>query len=141
LRTGWNSYVAIHMLDTNVASALIKGKDATVLDHLAKMAVGEVVISVVTDAELRYGLIKCGSPEGLSMRIHAFLQRIEVVEWNSVVAQTYGECRTKWEAKGISLSAFDLLIAAHAVAVNAILVSCDNAFSRCGAPLRLKRWR
>ena len=119
-----------YLLDTNIASLIIKGRDTAVIEHLASKAVGDVVISVITEAEILYGLAKCGHPPKLQSRILSFLNHVPVIPWDSNCADTYAELRCVVEAKGFSLSHNDMLIAAHAIAVGAVLISRDKAFAR-----------
>ena len=122
-----------YMLDTNVVSHIMQGRDAELLAHLTKVPVGQVVMSSVTLAELEYGLHRKGRPPRLRNALTQVLLRIDVLPWDEDVATCYGEFCVKLEAQGINLSDFDMMIAAHAVAVNAILVSRDKAFAQVPA--------
>jgi tRNA(fMet)-specific endonuclease VapC len=82
-----------YLLDTNVASHVIKGDVAHVRERLRQVPIGEVAISVVTEAEFRHGLAKRGHPEGLARRVHGFLIRVDVLPWTSGAALAYGSLR------------------------------------------------
>ena len=97
-------------------------------------------MSSVTLAELEYGLHRKGQPVRLKSALTQVLLRIDVLPWDEKVATCYGEFCSTLEAQGINLSDFDMMIAAHAVAVDAILVSRDKAFGRVGDRLRLDVW-
>jgi tRNA(fMet)-specific endonuclease VapC len=133
-----------YMLDTNVVSHIMQGRDAELLAHLTKVPVGQVVMSSVTLAELEYGLHRKGRPPRLRNALTQVLLRIDVLPWDEDVATCYGEFCATLEAQGVNLSDFDMMIAAHAVAVNAILVSRDKAFAQVPAGenqyLRLEIW-
>jgi tRNA(fMet)-specific endonuclease VapC len=129
-----------HLLDTNIVSHVIRGDEPRVRERLQGLAVGAVVISAVTEAELRYGLARRGHPEGLVQRVQAFLVRVEILPWDSAAAQAYGTMRAACEAAGTVLAALDMMIAAHALAANAILVSRDRAFARVGGGLLVESW-
>jgi tRNA(fMet)-specific endonuclease VapC len=133
-----------YMLDTNVVSHIMQGRDAELLAHLTKVPVGQVVMSSVTLAELKYGLHRKGRPPRLQNALTQVLLRIDVLPWDEDVATCYGEFCATLEAQGINLSDFDMMIAAHAVAVNAILVSRDKAFAQVPAGenqnLRMESW-
>ncbi len=131
---------SVHLLDTNIVSHVIRGDEPLVRERLQSLAIGTVAISVVTEAELLYGLARRGHPSGLSQRVHAFLVRVEILPWDSVAAQSYATLRTACEAAGAVLSSLDMMIAAHALSVNAILVSRDRAFARAPGGLRLESW-
>ncbi len=129
-----------YMLDTNVVSHIMQGRDAPLLDRLAAVPVGQAVISSVTLAELEYGLHRKGQPSRLRNAMTQVLLRMDVMPWDEKVATCYGGFCAALEAKGISLSDFDMMIAAHAVAVNATLVSRDKAFVQVTERLRLEIW-
>jgi tRNA(fMet)-specific endonuclease VapC len=66
--------------------------------------------------------------------------RVDVLPWTQSVAACYGELCSSLEKKGINLSNFDMMIAAHAISMNVILVSRDKAFSKLGSRLKLEVW-
>ena len=72
--------------------------------------------------------------------MHEFLIRVDILPWNHDVATVYGDLRAKCEAARITLSPLDMMIAAHANAVDAILVTRDKAFSRIPEGLRIENW-
>lgn len=129
-----------YMLDTSVASHVIKGDIPRIREKLISFPIESIVISSVTQAELLYGLAKRSYPKGLSARVHEFLIRVDVLPWDHEVASVYGGLRAKCEASGISLSPLDMMIAAHAKTVNAVLVTRDKAFSRIPDGLRVESW-
>ena len=128
------------MLDTNVVSQIMQGRETRLLDRLSSVAVGEVVISSITLAELEYGLHRKGQAERLRSAMTQFLLRVDVLPWDEKVAVCYGAFCVKLEKQGINLSDFDMMIAAHAVATDAILVSRDKAFAQITDGLQLAIW-
>lgn len=129
-----------YMLDTNVVSHIMQGRDAQLLARLTQLSVGQVVMSSVTLAELEYGLHRKGQPVRLKNALTQVLLRMDVLPWDERVVTCYGEFCSTLEAQGINLSDFDMMIAAHAVAVDATLVSRDKAFGQVGDRLRLEVW-
>jgi tRNA(fMet)-specific endonuclease VapC len=130
-----------YLLDTNVISHIMQGRDAELLERLTKLPVGQVVMSSVTLAELEYGLHRKGQPVRLRNALTQVLLRMDVLPWDDEVATCYGEFCVTLEAQGINLSDFDMMIAAHAVAANATLVSRDKAFAQVPRRrLRLEIW-
>ncbi len=128
------------MLDTNIASHIIKGNIPIVLKRLAAVPMTDIAISVITEAELRYGVVKRGTPQGLATRVHEFLIRVEVLPWTQGVALAYGDLRVSCEAAGVTLAPMDMMIAAHAMAIRAILVTRDRAFGFVPDGLILEDW-
>lgn len=130
-----------YLLDTNVISHIMQGRDAQLLARLTRLPVGQVVMSSVTLAELEYGLHRKGQPVRLRNALTQVLLRLDVLPWDEQVATCYGEFCNTLEARGINLSDFDMMIAAHAVAVSATLVSRDKAFAQVPEErLRLEIW-
>ena len=130
-----------YLLDTNVVSHIMQGRDADLLARLMQLPVGRAVLSSITLAELEYGLHRKGQPQRLRNALTQILLRMDVLSWDESVATCYGEFCSALESQGINLSDFDMMIAAHAVAVDAILVSRDKAFAQVPAErLSLEIW-
>ena len=129
-----------YMLDTNIVSHVMQGRDAGLLEKLARIPMGSAVMSSVTLAELLYGLHRKGQPPRLKNAMEQVLLRIDVLPWGEPEAQTYGALCAQLEAKGISLSDMDMMIAAHAVTVGTTLVSRDKAFGQMPERLTVEVW-
>ena len=129
-----------YMLDTNIVSHIMQGRDAALLMRLTAVPVGQVVMSCVTLAELEYGIHRKGQPERLRNAMTQVLLRIDVLPWDEPAARCYGELCATLESRGINLSDLDMMIAAHAVTVGATLVSRDKAFLQLADRLTLDIW-
>ena len=99
----------------------------------------EVGISVITEAELRFGVARLPAAVRLRTLVEEFLLRVEVLPWNSVAAQHYAEIRTALERSGKPMGNMDMLIAAQALAAEAVLVTHDRVFRRVKG-LRIEDW-
>ena len=128
------------MLNTNIASHIIKGDIPLVRERLVAVPIQRVVVSSVTQAELLYGLAKRAYPKGLTARVHEFLIRVKILAWDKEVAVFYGDLRARCETAGVTLSPLDLMIAAHAQAIDAVLVTGDRAFNRVPDRLTIENW-
>ena len=117
-----------YMLDTNIVSHIMQGRDADLLTQLSQIPVGQAVMSSVTLAELEYGLHRKGQPEGLKNALFQVLLRVDVLPWDEAAARCYGKLCCALVAQGINLSDLDMMIAAHCVATDTTLVSRDKAF-------------
>jgi tRNA(fMet)-specific endonuclease VapC len=117
------------MLDTNTVSHLVK-EHAAVARHLLAVPMVSLCISAITEAELLFGLAKRPEAKRLQLVVHEFLRRVEVLPWDSAVAARYGAVRAEMASQGKVLAPLDLLIAAHALAAGAVLVTNDQAFAQ-----------
>ena len=130
-----------YLLDTHVISQIMQGRDAKLLARLAKLPVGQVAISSVTLAEIEYGIQRRGQSMALRNALTQVLLHMDVLPWDAIAATCYGELCSHLEAQGINLSDFDMMIAAHAVALKATLVSRDKAFANIPKQrLKLEVW-
>ena len=128
-----------YLLDTNTASYIIKGHPARVREKLLRVPMSQVGVSAVTEAELRFGAARRRDLPALSAAIEEFLLRVETLPWDSAAAQNYAIVRASVEERGLPVGNLDLMIAAHAMACGAILVSSDRVFQRLKG-LRLEDW-
>lgn len=118
-----------YMLDTNTVSYIAKGNSPASRARLEALGMDETVcISSITEAELRYGLARRPAAQGLRASVERLLLKLNILPWWSKEAAAYGVLRAKLEVAGIGLSQLDLQIAAHAIAVGAVLVTNDKAF-------------
>jgi tRNA(fMet)-specific endonuclease VapC len=99
----------------------------------------QLSISVITEAELLFGVARHPEATRLKLGVHEFLIRMRVLPWNSDVARSYADLRAELERRGITMGNLDLMIAAQALAENAILVSNDRAFRRI-KQLQIEDW-
>jgi tRNA(fMet)-specific endonuclease VapC len=130
-----------YLLDTNVISHIMQGRDAKLLAKLSKLPIGQTAISSVTLAEIEYGIQRRGSPTQLRNALTQVMLHMDVLPWDAAVATCYGELCSSLETQGINLSDFDMMIAAHAVALKATLVSRDKAFMNVPKSiLKLEIW-
>jgi tRNA(fMet)-specific endonuclease VapC len=129
-----------YLLDTNVASHIIKGDRHDILRRLRAVPIDELAVSSVTEAELLYGVAKRGRPPALAQRVREFLLRVDVLDWDRDAAQAYGDLRARSESRGVSLAPLDMMIAAHALAVGAVLVTRDKAFTHISDDLVIEDW-
>jgi tRNA(fMet)-specific endonuclease VapC len=130
--------MSLYMLDTNIASYIIKGHPA-VRRRLAAVPMHEVAISAVTEGELRYGVGRRPAATRLNTIVEEFLLRVAIHPWDSAAAREYGRTRATLEQAGAALGNLDTMIAAHALARGSILVTHDKAFARVKG-LKIADW-
>lgn len=128
------------LLDTNICVFVIRQKSSLVLQRFRQFALGELGISVVTLAELRYGADKSQDPAKNHAALNAFVVPLHVAELDAPAADHYGRIRTDLERKGLPIGPLDTLIAAHALSLGVRLVTNNTReFARVGG-LVLEDW-
>jgi len=112
-----------YLLDTNICIYLIKQKPPKVLKHFKSHAVGDIGISSITLAELRYGVSKSQHIEKNRQALDEFILPLEVADFDEKAASEYGIIRAKLEKTGKLIGSMDMLIGAHALALGVTLVT------------------
>jgi len=128
-----------YLLDTNIASCIIKGNSPAVDRRLVKVAMAQLAISTVTEGELRFGAARLPHAAGLHSTIEDFFLHVAILPWDSDAAQQYGQLRATLEREGQPMGNLDAMIGAHALALNAILVTNDHVFTRI-KKLKVEDW-
>lgn len=127
------------MLDTNIVSDLVRNPQGPVTRQIVRVGSDAVCLSIITAAELRYGCARKGSAKLLT-NVEAILDSIRVVAFDAPADAAYGGIRAELEAAGKPIGPNDLLIAAHAHALDAVLVTANaGEFSRVRG-LEVENW-
>lgn len=111
------------LLDTNTCIYLIRKRSPEALRRFEEFEVGEVGVSVITVSELRYGVEKSGRAEQNRAALEQFLLPLEVTDLGEEATKEYGRIRAALEKQGTPIGPLDALIAAHAVSLDATLVT------------------
>jgi tRNA(fMet)-specific endonuclease VapC len=131
----------LHMLDTDTASYLIKGKSPAIEARLAALVPSTVCVSVMTRAELQYGLKRVSADHRLHLAVRQFLKIVRIVPWDTDAADWYAEIRHQLVSAGQPIGEMDMMIAAHALSAGAVLVTNNSRhYARIEAPLILENW-
>jgi tRNA(fMet)-specific endonuclease VapC len=132
----------LHMLDTDIASYVIKDYGGThVLSRLSALRSDEACVSALTRAELLSGLKKLPSKHRLHTGVRKFLNSVIILPWESEAAAFYAEIRYELTRTGNLIGEIDMLIAAHAIAADAVLVTNNTRhFKRIKLPLLMSNW-
>lgn len=129
----------MYLLDTNICIYLIKGNPA-VSNQLNKFSSNIVGISTISVAELEFGVHKSVLKNKNRKALDKFLRPFEIISFSERAAFHYGVIRAKLEKKGKIIGAMDMLIAAHALELNRILVTNNEKEFNCIDNLRLENW-
>jgi tRNA(fMet)-specific endonuclease VapC len=128
-----------YLLDTNMASYVIKGNVPHVREKLLRVPITDVSISAMTEAELRFGVTRKPEAARLKLAVDEFLLRVDILPWGSSAAQQYATLSSALEDAGVPMGNMDMMIAAQALAAAVVLVTHDRVFQRV-KQLRLEDW-
>jgi len=133
--------IPLHLLDTDIASFIIKARSPEVEARLAAVPPDRVCVSAVTRAELMYGLKRLPPRHRLHIAVRQFFRIVRVLAWDADAADWYAEIRHQLTTAGQPIGEMDMMIAAHALAIGAVLVTNNTRhFRRVAAPLALANW-
>src|SRR5437763_5807453 len=102
-----------YLLDTNTVSYAIEGSAPRVRERLQQVPVSDVAISVITEAELRFGIAKYPAATRLRVIVEEFLSFVDIRAWDSEAAHHYATLRAIVEREGRPMGNLDVMIAAH----------------------------
>ena len=128
------------MLDTDTCSYIMKRSYPAVLKRLQAVAVTDVCMSMITKAELLYGVEVSPRRAQDAAALAAFLPYVGALEFTDDAALHYAEIRADLKTRGALIGANDLFIAAHARALGLVLVTNNMTEFRRVADLKLENW-
>lgn len=130
-----------YMLDTDISSYIIKGGYGPIEQHLMDIPPSDICISAVTRAELMYGLKTLSPTHRLHAAVHRFLKVTTAVAWDAEAADLFAEIKFQLRSAGTPIGEMDMLIAAHAIAADAVLVTNNTRhYGQIKMPLLLENW-
>jgi tRNA(fMet)-specific endonuclease VapC len=129
------------ILDTDISSYIIKGGYGAVEQYLMDTPPSDIFISAVTRAELMYGLKSLSPTHRLHAAVHRFLKVTTALAWDAEAADFFAEIKFQLGAAGTPIGEMDMLIAAHALAADAVLVTNNTRhYEQIRMPLLLANW-
>jgi tRNA(fMet)-specific endonuclease VapC len=129
-----------YMMDTNICIYLIKQKPPKVLKHFQAHAVGDIGISSVTLAELRYGVAKSRHVEKNRQALDEFILPLEIADFDEKAAESYGKLRASLEKDGKPIGSMDMLIGAHALSLGVTLITNNTREFKQIRNLKVTDW-
>lgn len=133
---------ALYMLDTDTCIFLMRGESPSLESKVQSVALAHQVMSVVTFAELTYGVLaSSGAKRKQNQQVlDSLALHLSVLDWPQSAAQHYAEIRLDLKKRGAQLGAADLMIAAHARALGAFVVTNNTKdFGRVKG-LQVENW-
>jgi tRNA(fMet)-specific endonuclease VapC len=130
----------MYMLDTNICIYIIKKRPLGLLEKFNRIPRNNLCISVVTYAELEYGVERSSSKKLNHDIIMDFVSNLTVLSWDMDTARHYGKIRSNLEKKGTPIGNMDLMIAAHALSQKCTLVSNNLREFKRVKNLKYENW-
>ena len=128
----------MYLLDTNIISDIAKNPGGPAAKRLAELSANELCTSVVVSAEVRFGF-ENGIGKALRTSMTAVLDNLRILSLEPPVDQIYAETRAAMSKIGKAITPNDMFIAAHALAIDATVVTDDQAF-RFVPGLKVENW-
>lgn len=128
------------LLDTNACIELIRKRSERVLSRLRECKVGSVGISSITLSELYYGVARSSDPQKNLIALARFCAPVEIMPFDGRAASMYGQVRLDLERSGFPAGPLDTLIAAHALALDVVLVTDNEREFRHVKGLQVENW-
>ena len=116
----------LYMLDTDTCAFLLRRSSDTLLARIQAVPVAQQVMSVVTYAELLYGVQMSSKKKANQAAVDALARHLAVLDWPQDAAAHYAQIRADLKKRGAMIGANDLLIAAHARSLGAIVVTNNS---------------
>ena len=129
-----------YMLDTNICIYIIKQKPKNIIERFRQAQVSEIGVSSITLSELEYGVMKSAKPEQNKLALAQFIAPIEISAYDDVAAQHYGVIRAHLERQGKPIGSLDMLIAAHALSQNSVLITNNESEFKRIPNLKIENW-
>ncbi len=129
-----------YMLDTDICSYILRERPIEVLEHFETLEMDQLCISVVTYAELIYGVEHSSSKKINRSIVDQFVKHLSVINWDKKAAEHYGNIREFLQVKGNVIGAMDMMIAAHARSQKMILVTNNEKHFKRVPKLKVENW-
>lgn len=130
----------LYMLDTDICSYIIRERPLQVLEHFKQVEMEQLCISVVTYAELIYGVEHSSSKKVNRVVIDDFVQHLTIVPWDEEAAEHYGNIRAYLQTEGKIIGSMDMMIAAHARSRRMTLVTNNDKHFKRVPKLTVENW-
>jgi tRNA(fMet)-specific endonuclease VapC len=130
----------LYLLDTDTCAFVLRRGSARLIERIQSVPLAQQAISVVTYAELLYGVRVSSKKKANKEALDALLRHLAVLDWSPLAARHYAEIRADLKKTGSMIGANDLMIAAHARSLAAIVVTNNTKdFARVKG-LKVENW-
>ena len=129
-----------YLIDTNICIYIMNKRPTGIIHKFKRFDVGEICVSTITVSELQYGVSKSKNRRLNKQRIEEFLSPLEILPYDEIAASIYGDIRIQLEKRGEPIGPLDLLIAAHALSKNLVLISNNEKEFKRVKNLKVENW-
>ena len=129
-----------YLIDTNICIYIMNKRPIGIIHKFKQFDVGEIGVSTITVSELQYGVSKSKNRRLNKQRIEEFLSPLEILPYDEIAATIYGDIRLQLEKRGEPIGPLDLLIAAHALSRNLVLISNNEKEFKRVKNLKVENW-
>ncbi len=129
-----------YMLDTNICIYIIKQKPEKVIERFRLASVSDIGISSIALSELEYGAMKSAKPAQNKLALAQFIAPLEIYAYDDVAAEHYGRIRAHLERQGTPIGSLDMLIAAHALSIDTVLITNNESEFKRVSNLKIENW-
>jgi tRNA(fMet)-specific endonuclease VapC len=129
-----------YLIDTNICIYIMNKRPIKVIQKFKQFDVGEICVSTITVSELQYGVVKSKNHRLNRQRVQEFLSPLEIIPYDESAANMYGDIRYQLEKRGEPIGPLDLMIAAHALSGNFVLVTNNEKEFKRIKQLKIENW-
>ena len=129
-----------YLIDTDICIYIMNKRPTGIIHKFKLFDVGEIGVSTITVSELQHGVSKSKNRRLNKQRIEEFLSPLEILPYDEIAASIYGDIRLQLEKRGEPIGPLDLLIAAHALSRNLILISNNEKEVKRVRNLKVENW-
>ena len=129
-----------YLIDTNICIYIINRRPARIIEKFRQFELGEIGISTITTSELQYGVSKSVHRKTNQKRLEQFMAPFEILAYDEMAAEAYRDIRFHLEKDGQPIGPLDVLIAAHALSRNLVLVTNNDQEFKRVKNLQVENW-
>ena len=129
-----------YLIDTNICIYIMNKRPIEVIHKFKQFDVDEISVSTITVSELQYGVVKSNNRGFNKQRVEEFLSPFEISAYDEAAANIYGDIRYQLEKSGKTIGPLDLLIAAHALSGNFVLITNNEKEFKRVKNLKIENW-
>jgi tRNA(fMet)-specific endonuclease VapC len=129
-----------YLIDTNICIYIMNKRPVAVIKKFKQFELGEIGISTMTVSELQYGVAKSTYREKNQQHLEEFIAPLEILTYDEMAARAYGDIRFQLEKYGQPIRPLDLLIAAHALSQDLVLITNNDMEFKRIKNLKVENW-